>query len=60
MDTNFKKRTDEIIEDFNKVIIPSQESAKFAEKLFMLIGELQGTILALELKISRLEHGHKL
>jgi len=46
MKTIYSERIDEILEDFNKFVVPSEESAKFAEKL--LIGEMQGHLIALE------------
>jgi len=48
-------RTDELIEEFLKVVKPSQESAKLSSKVFSLIGEQQGTILALTLRLKQLE-----
>jgi len=51
----FEERIQVIINDFSKVIVPSQESAKFAEKLFVLIGEMQGTIKGLESRVNYLQ-----
>ena len=45
----YTKRTDEIIRLFSKVVTPSEETAKLSEKVFSLIGELQGETIGLKL-----------
>jgi len=48
----YKERIDKIIDDFSKVIVPSEESAKLGEKIFSLIGELQGETIGLKLHLN--------
>ena len=50
MKDQFTERINEVIKEFTKVVKPSVEGAKLSTMIFSLIGELQGTILALKLK----------
>jgi len=52
MNDKFDERLSKIIKDFSKSVIPNEKSAKLAEELFMLIGELRGEIKGLELRLN--------
>jgi len=52
--TKFENRINRIIEEFSSIKLgfkPSEKLAKFAEELFMLIGEMNGEISFYERKL---------
>jgi len=53
MATEYDKRIEEIGEDILKLVKPSQELAIFVEKLFMLLGEMNGTIEGKDFRIKK-------
>jgi len=44
----FDKEVNKLCKDFSKIVKPSEESAKFAERLFSIIGNMQGQLKGLK------------
>lgn len=44
----FDKEIEELCKEFSEKITPSEETAKFAEKLFPIIGDMQGQLKGLK------------
>ena len=49
----FDEEVTELCKEFSEIVKPSEKSAKFAEKLFSIIGKMQGQLKGLENLLSQ-------